>query len=581
MSRKYARQSPLEHPGFGDDPLGMDRMWDREPYRAYADADTVPYGWYRNEDQDQHPSGWDYNPTPQAVFQRTQRELPANLRAILAQAAGSRDPLLQELVESVMAGDTKGIGPLMDHLQEWGYVGPDEAEALLDDLDDAVMLARGDAVGRAWEKHDRQTGGHRPFNLPYRDQLPPDDSDEPWKHISIDRHEPRANYVRTWAQVLRGLRGPGGPEPDRNIEYEDWLDDLETQKRGRELSGELPEPVPMSPWNADLMEEAYRQKAQAREASHQRASRLAAEAAPDPRRTAVAPDMLHHQQATEARRAHAATQRMPLAAGAPVGEPGGYPRDHLRHALPQAEPLKAPQYRSRQGKKGRKRKMAAPVWPHPYISGFTQDEEALLQQLLNHPDPQVQDMADRAFHHGDAPALFMLHDALLDAGESPDSTTMGQLEDLMAFSARFTGPQGNYSYVQSAAYYPSRGADSPFNRQASTINRGVISGFMAHPHSRASAERGDARQAEMAARPLPHDTVQAPRKYSGLHSPPGGVVVRGLFYPGGKFIPGKGPEKSHYDQWSHIEGQRKYRRADGSCDVDAALKDRALKLEEK
>ena len=63
---------------------------------------------------------------------------------------------------------------------------------------------------------------------------------------------------------------------------------------------------------------------------------------------------------------------------------------------------------------------------------------------------------------------------------------------------------------------------------------------------------------------------------SGVHSPTGGVVVRGLFYPGGKFIPNSELEKARHDQWENVNRQRqqiKYRRSDGSVDMSQAIRD--------
>lgn len=66
---------------------------------------------------------------------------------------------------------------------------------------------------------------------------------------------------------------------------------------------------------------------------------------------------------------------------------------------------------------------------------------------------------------------------------------------------------------------------------------------------------------------------EPPVKFSGVHAPAGGVVVRGLFYPGGKWIPSARLEKANYDQYQHVENQRmkKYRREDGSVSVEPAL----------
>lgn len=66
---------------------------------------------------------------------------------------------------------------------------------------------------------------------------------------------------------------------------------------------------------------------------------------------------------------------------------------------------------------------------------------------------------------------------------------------------------------------------------------------------------------------------EPPVKFSGVHAPAGGVVVRGLFYPGGKWIPSANLEKASYDQYQQVESQRmkKYRREDGSISVEPAL----------
>jgi hypothetical protein len=74
------------------------------------------------------------------------------------------------------------------------------------------------------------------------------------------------------------------------------------------------------------------------------------------------------------------------------------------------------------------------------------------------------------------------------------------------------------------------------------------------------------------------NTPPPPIKFSGVQAPAGGVVVRGLFYPGGKWIPSANLEKASYPQYQHVEDQRarmqkkkNYKREDGSVDVQGAL----------
>lgn len=61
-------------------------------------------------------------------------------------------------------------------------------------------------------------------------------------------------------------------------------------------------------------------------------------------------------------------------------------------------------------------------------------------------------------------------------------------------------------------------------------------------------------------------------RFSGVQSPQGGVMVRGMYYQGGKFIPRSQLEKSSWPQFEAVESRRnqlynkprQYRRADGS-----------------
>jgi hypothetical protein len=72
---------------------------------------------------------------------------------------------------------------------------------------------------------------------------------------------------------------------------------------------------------------------------------------------------------------------------------------------------------------------------------------------------------------------------------------------------------------------------------------------------------------------LPQD---GPQKYSGVHSPAGGVVVRGVYYQGGKFIPDAEIEKAAHPQWEAAQkakAARKYSRDDGSTDTDALMQE--------
>jgi hypothetical protein len=60
----------------------------------------------------------------------------------------------------------------------------------------------------------------------------------------------------------------------------------------------------------------------------------------------------------------------------------------------------------------------------------------------------------------------------------------------------------------------------------------------------------------------------------GVNAPAGGVIVRGIFYPGGKYIPNAELEKSNYDQYDQVTQRRakmsKGTRSDGSYDFDKA-----------
>ena len=70
-------------------------------------------------------------------------------------------------------------------------------------------------------------------------------------------------------------------------------------------------------------------------------------------------------------------------------------------------------------------------------------------------------------------------------------------------------------------------------------------------------------------------------RLSGVQSPANGVVVRGIFYPGGKYIPQDELEKSNYDQYQQVGARRaqlekarlsKTRRGDGSVPTDMKIK---------
>lgn len=66
-----------------------------------------------------------------------------------------------------------------------------------------------------------------------------------------------------------------------------------------------------------------------------------------------------------------------------------------------------------------------------------------------------------------------------------------------------------------------------------------------------------------------------PVRYAATKAPAGGIIVRGIHYKGGKFLPISNDIKGHYDRYSAVMAQRnevrKFRRADGSYDQDAAL----------
>lgn len=75
---------------------------------------------------------------------------------------------------------------------------------------------------------------------------------------------------------------------------------------------------------------------------------------------------------------------------------------------------------------------------------------------------------------------------------------------------------------------------------------------------------------------------QSPLQYASVRSPAKGALVRGMFYPGGRFLPHFGAvEKAPYENYQNIQEQRaqlpqtaKYRRADGSYSVEGALEAR-------
>lgn len=73
-----------------------------------------------------------------------------------------------------------------------------------------------------------------------------------------------------------------------------------------------------------------------------------------------------------------------------------------------------------------------------------------------------------------------------------------------------------------------------------------------------------------------HSRLKAPRpvkRMAALRSPAQGIVVRGVYYKGGKFIPSAELEKATYEQHQQVERSREqmYRRPDGSYDLSADL----------
>ena len=72
-----------------------------------------------------------------------------------------------------------------------------------------------------------------------------------------------------------------------------------------------------------------------------------------------------------------------------------------------------------------------------------------------------------------------------------------------------------------------------------------------------------------------HIRPLGPVQMSAFRAPAGGVVVRGINYQGGKYVPVDQKDmKAGYTQWKGLQDQAaKYSRADGSVDTEALLRD--------
>jgi hypothetical protein len=240
------------------------------------------------------------------------------------------------------------------------------------------------------------------------------------------------------------------------------------------------------------------------------------------------------------------------------------------------EDIRGPRRASRKGPRHDYAIGGRPVWPAPKVrrTALADEEEELLQGLAQSPDPDVREMANRVLRRGDYSALVMLHDALLDSGEDPESDIMLSLADLLAYSTMVTEPheerraQGLADMgglrVKNVLSEPAENTQDAIRRRAG-LNRSTVSEFMA---SRPNSPALDQARGDMA----------KPVQFGALRSPAGGVVVRGIHYPGGKFIPASGPEKAGFDAWQAVERQKvkmsHCRREDGSFDYEAAKKER-------
>ena len=160
------------------------------------------------------------------------------------------------------------------------------------------------------------------------------------------------------------------------------------------------------------------------------------------------------------------------------------------------------------------------------------------------------------------------------AAEDAGQPTVPQWGDWRPRGRHFRGLATQQAYRDSAAQADPQGDVA---RLAQAAYRDQDEDPLAfHALADRHEELGQMTQARAARNLAPHQAMSRRglrKKMSGVNAPAGGVLVRGQFYAGGKFIPSAEVEKAGHAEWRHVQEarQKKYSRADGSVDTEALL----------
>jgi hypothetical protein len=198
-----------------------------------------------------------------------------------------------------------------------------------------------------------------------------------------------------------------------------------------------------------------------------------------------------------------------------------------------------------------------------------------LDNLQSHPDRDIAALARQALQEmsrpdGSPEVLWVLHDALLEAGyDQGDPVTRhvvrGAANSVVATDQALHGSLSpdlwHYTMrdrpeAKAGGIYDDYGPSSRTNRLA-----------MDYPLE------GNFTDKSLGAGPSQFSHKGTPKKMAGLHSPQGGVLVRGIHYKPGQFIPSAETDsKAGHDSWKSIQEQRaKFSRSDGSTDTEALM----------
>lgn len=254
---------------------------------------------------------------------------------------------------------------------------------------------------------------------------------------------------------------------------------------------------------------------------------------------------------------------------------------------------------------GRKRKYAGQPWhagPFNITELFTDGDDLARAAGYGARPGDIGRLYRSLVDDGDFDAGLLLLDALEESGTDQD--TLRRLRNYLRWHLTHTG-EGDHSRGREAMRRgfdeaSARGLDDEDVQVPSATswyatpgskldhaNRHVLGEYMTSRGSSglsmsqgpAPSFRGDPRVVHHGEQPR----QLSRRKMGALRSPAGGVVVRGIHYPGGKFIPASGPEKTTHDKYqaihAHKKAQARYQRSDGSCDFQAACDDGVVKYQ--